>query len=61
VIVLCASWRVLAGVNQNVIEDGIAKKIFLAPDVLNIQIALNSIIGTINWLLYDLLDENFSN
>ncbi len=51
----------LAGVNQNVIEDGIAKKIFLAPDVLNIQIALNSIIGTINWLLYDLLDENFSN
>jgi len=39
-------------VNQNVIEDG---------DVLNIQIAPNSIIGTINWLLYDLLDENFSN
>ncbi len=38
-----------------IIEDGIAQEIFLNPPVLNVQIAINSIIGTINWTLYDLL------
>jgi AcrR family transcriptional regulator len=38
-----------------IIEDGIAQRIFLNPPALNVQIAINSIIGTINWTLYDLL------
>ncbi len=40
---------------STIIEDGIAQEIFLNPPVLNVQIAINSIIGTINWTLYDLL------
>jgi hypothetical protein len=31
------------------------KGVFLSPDILDVQIAINSIIGTINWSLYDLL------
>lgn len=38
-----------------IIEDGIAQGIFLNPPALNVQITINSIIGTINWTLYDLL------
>jgi AcrR family transcriptional regulator len=37
---------------ESIIQSGIAKGIFLSPDI---QIAINSIIGTINWSLYDLL------
>ncbi len=39
----------------NIIEDGIAQGIFLPPEVLDVQLAINSIIGTINWSVYDLL------
>lgn len=39
----------------SVLQNGIAKGIFLTPDVLDVQIAVNSIIGTINWSLYDML------
>lgn len=39
----------------SVLQDGIAKGVFLTPSVLDVQIAVNSIIGTINWSLYDLL------
>ncbi|KOP27811.1 hypothetical protein AMR41_02475 [Hapalosiphon sp. MRB220] len=40
---------------RSILEDGIAKGMFLTSDILDIEIALNSIIGTINWSLYDLL------
>jgi AcrR family transcriptional regulator len=39
----------------SILQDGIAKGIFLPSDVLDVQIAISSIIGTINWSLYDLL------
>ncbi len=45
-----------------VIEAGIAQETFLPPEQLDVQLAINSIIGTINWSLYDLLvvkDETF--
>lgn len=38
-----------------VIEAGMAQEVFLPPDQLDAQLAINSIIGTINWSLYDLL------
>ncbi len=38
-----------------IIEDGSAQGIFLSPPVLDVQLSINSIIGTINWSLYDLL------
>jgi AcrR family transcriptional regulator len=41
-----------------VIEAGIAQEVFLPPDQLDVQLAINSIIGTINWSLYDLLVVN---
>ena len=40
---------------ESTIQSGMARGIFLPPDVLDIQIAINSIIGTINWSLYELL------
>lgn len=40
---------------ESILQSGIDKDIFLAPDTLDIQIAINSIIGTINWSLYDIL------
>ena len=40
---------------ESILQSGITKGIFLALDDLEIQIAINSIIGTINWSLYDLL------
>lgn len=38
-----------------VIEAGITQGVFLPSDQLDVQIAINSIIGTVNWSLYDLL------
>lgn len=40
---------------ESVLRSGIDEGIFLAPDILDIQIAINSIIGTVNWSLYDIL------
>lgn len=40
---------------ESIIQLGISEGVFLSPDVLDIQIAISSIIGTINWSLYDLL------
>jgi|GEM_PF-624147 len=40
---------------QSILEKGIAQEIFIP---LDIEIAINSIIGTINWSLYDLLIVN---
>jgi AcrR family transcriptional regulator len=40
---------------ESILKLGIAESVFLAADVLDIQIAINSIIGTVNWSLYDLL------
>lgn len=40
---------------SKIIEDGIAQGVFLSADVLDRLIAINSIIGTINWSLYELL------
>lgn len=39
----------------SIIQAGIARGVFIAADDLDIQIAINSFIGTINWSLYDLL------
>jgi AcrR family transcriptional regulator len=39
----------------NILQIGINEGIFLAEDILNEQIAINSIIGAINWTLYDIL------
>jgi AcrR family transcriptional regulator len=38
-----------------IIERGIAQGLFLPSPMLDVQLAINSIIGTINWSLYDLL------
>lgn len=38
-----------------ILQGGIAQGIFHTPDVLDIETAINSIIGTINWSLYDQL------
>lgn len=40
---------------ESILQLGITRGVFIASDDLNIQIAINSIIGTINWSLYDLL------
>lgn len=40
---------------ESILQSGIARGLFITPDDLDIQIAINSIIGTINWSLYDLL------
>jgi AcrR family transcriptional regulator len=40
---------------ESILRSGIDEGIFLAPDILDIQIAINSIIGTVNWSLYDIL------
>jgi AcrR family transcriptional regulator len=40
---------------ESILRLGIAEGVFLNPDILDVQIALNGIIGTINWSLYDLL------
>ena len=39
----------------SILEDGITQGIFLDANKLDVQIAVNSIVGTINWSLYDLL------
>jgi AcrR family transcriptional regulator len=38
-----------------ILQLGITRGVFITPDELDVQIAINSIIGTINWSLYDLL------
>jgi AcrR family transcriptional regulator len=40
---------------ESILKSGITEGVFLSDDVLDVQIAINSIIGTINWSLYDLL------
>jgi hypothetical protein len=40
---------------ESIIQSGIDEGRFLAPDILDVQIAINSIIGTVNWSLYDIL------
>jgi AcrR family transcriptional regulator len=40
---------------ESIIRSGIDERIFLASDILDVQIAINSIIGTVNWSLYDIL------
>jgi AcrR family transcriptional regulator len=40
---------------ESIIRSGIDEGIFLALDILDVQIAINSIIGTVNWSLYDIL------
>jgi AcrR family transcriptional regulator len=39
----------------NILQIGMNEGIFLAEDILDEQIAINSIIGAINWTLYDIL------
>ena len=43
---------------ESILQSGITKGVFLTLDDLEIQIAINSIIGTINWSLYDLVIVN---
>jgi AcrR family transcriptional regulator len=40
---------------ESILQSGVTGGIFITPYGLDIQIAINSIIGTINWSLYDLL------
>jgi AcrR family transcriptional regulator len=40
---------------ESIIQSGIAQDLFIAFDAWDIQIAINSIIGTVNWSLYDLV------
>ena len=38
---------------REIIEKGIKQKIFLDAKLLDVELAINSIIGTINWSIYD--------
>lgn len=38
-----------------ILQGGVAQGIFHTPDVLDVETAINSIIGTINWSVYDRL------
>ncbi len=40
---------------ESILRSGITRGAFINPDGLDVQIAINSIIGTTNWSLYDLL------
>lgn len=40
---------------ESIIQTGIGEGVFLTPDILDVQIAINSIVGTVNWSLYELL------
>jgi AcrR family transcriptional regulator len=40
---------------ESILQSGINKGVFIELDALDIQIAINSIIGSTNWSLYDLL------
>jgi AcrR family transcriptional regulator len=40
---------------ESILQSGITRGVFVTSDDLDVQIAINSIIGTINWSLYDLL------
>jgi AcrR family transcriptional regulator len=40
---------------ESILQLGITSGVFITLDDLDVQIAINSIIGTINWSLYDLL------
>ena len=40
---------------EKIIERGIEEKIFLDETILDVELAINSIIGTINWSIYELL------
>jgi AcrR family transcriptional regulator len=40
---------------ESILRSGITRGTFIPLDALDVQIAINSIIGTINWSLYDLL------
>jgi AcrR family transcriptional regulator len=40
---------------ESILQSGITRGVFITPDGLDVQIAINSIIGTTNWSLYDLL------
>jgi AcrR family transcriptional regulator len=40
---------------QAILQRGISQQVFLDQDALDVEIAINSIIGTINWSLYNLL------
>jgi AcrR family transcriptional regulator len=40
---------------ESILRSGITRGVFIPLDTLDIQIAINSMIGTINWSLYDLL------
>jgi AcrR family transcriptional regulator len=39
----------------DIIEQGMAEEIFLPPEILDVQLAINSIVGTINWSLFNRL------
>ncbi|MGB8701359.1 MAG: TetR/AcrR family transcriptional regulator, partial [Thermosynechococcaceae cyanobacterium] len=40
---------------ESILQSESIRGTFVPPDALDVQIAINSIIGTINWSLYDLL------
>jgi AcrR family transcriptional regulator len=40
---------------ESIVQSGIDRGVFLSTETMDMQIAINSIIGTINWSLYDLI------
>jgi hypothetical protein len=40
---------------ESILQSGMTRGVFITLDGLDVQIAVNSIIGTTNWSLYDLL------
>jgi AcrR family transcriptional regulator len=40
---------------ESILQSGITRGVFIPLDALDVQIAINSMIGAINWSLYDLL------
>ena len=41
------------GFFRSIIQRGIEQEVFLDPKLLDIELSINSIIGTINWSIYD--------
>ena len=41
------------GFFRDLIQEGMKQKVFLDSELLDIELAINSIIGTINWSIYD--------
>ena len=39
---------------ESILRSGVSKGVFLSSDILDIRVAIDSIIGTINWSIYNI-------